>query len=173
MWYGSRCYWHSKDQNRKCPCLYQLAIPFPTSTPEPQWAGDLHTSGLMPARPAPAADPIFSILDHKQMSLLYSIIVPGEGKDSPTWQAHLPLTYNIVLTSHSLGARIHQASLEPEFWPPDDGGALVKGSFLSGHPSSYQAFPGQLWGSQPTQSSQLTLYGPAVAELIVSATELF
>lgn len=76
----------------------------------------------------PAVDSIFGILDHKQMSLLYlPIIVP--------WRARVVLPDSLTLTSLSLGTSIHQASLDLEFWPPDDDGSpLVKGSFLPGHP---------------------------------------
>lgn len=58
-----------------------------------------------------------------------------------------------TLTSHSLGISIHQSSLDLKIWnsgPSDGGNPLVKGSFLSGHPSSCHAFPGQLWESQIT-----------------------
>lgn len=78
--YCSRSWQHSKEQNRKCPCLHQLIILFPASIPESQLARKLQTSSLKPATPSPATDPIFGIPDINQMALWYDTDIPLEGK---------------------------------------------------------------------------------------------
>lgn len=88
-----------KTENAHAWTNWQFPSQLPLQTPTelgicPPLASCLHT---LPLQQTPSC----GILDHKQMSLLYSIIVPWEGKDSPAWQSHSHLSFS--WNQHSSG----------------------------------------------------------------------